>query len=115
VQKTRLSLAFMIGLALALSSSALLARMGLSVGWLAVEAVHAMAAPSFAQSGGAFSLDWSTLDSGGGEVSGGTYQLQTTIAQSDAGNSSGGVFTLEGGYWPGNFQPWHIYLPTTRR
>src|SRR5881296_1933291 len=54
-----------------------------------------------AQSGGNFSLSWSTIDGGGGTSSGGKYQLSGTIGQPDAGVLSGGNFKLEGGFWSG--------------
>lgn len=46
-----------------------------------------------------YSIDWSTLDGGGGQSSGGAYSLVGTIGQSDAGTLSGGVYRLEGGFW----------------
>ncbi len=48
---------------------------------------------------GQYSLDWSTLDGGGGTSSGGVYTVTGTIGQADAGKMSGGNFTLDGGYW----------------
>lgn len=54
-----------------------------------------------AQSGGNFSLSWSTIDGGGGTSSGGKYQVMGTIGQPDAGVLSGGKFQLEGGFWSG--------------
>ena len=44
----------------------------------------------------AYTLDWSMIESGGGEISNGTYQLQVTLAQTDVGVISGGIVTLEG-------------------
>jgi hypothetical protein len=52
--------------------------------------------PAFAQS---YSLDWSTIDSGGGTSTGGVYSVTGTIGQPDAGTMSGGNFTLVGGFW----------------
>ncbi|HMP84964.1 MAG TPA: hypothetical protein PKA41_19915 [Verrucomicrobiota bacterium] len=46
-----------------------------------------------------YSLDWSTIDSGGGDSVGGTYSLSGTIGQPDAGAMSGGNFSLQGGFW----------------
>jgi len=48
-----------------------------------------------------YSLDWSTIDGGGGTSSGGQYTLSGTIGQPDAGSMTGGTFTLQGGFWPG--------------
>jgi hypothetical protein len=46
-----------------------------------------------------FTIDWFTLDGGGGSSSGGTFSLSATIGQPDAGAMSGGAFTLGGGFW----------------
>lgn len=57
---------------------------------------------------GQLTIDWSTVDGGGGTSSGGGYQLRGTIGQPDAslvphtgdlGNSS--YYALSGGFWPG--------------
>ena len=52
-----------------------------------------------------YSIDWSTIDGGGGTSSGGSYTLSGTIGQPDAGTLSGGSYTLEGGFWPGLVVP----------
>ncbi len=57
--------------------------------------------PAFAQS---YSLDWFTLDGGGGTSTGGVYAVSGTIGQPDAGVMSGGSFSLFGGFW-GAFVP----------
>ena len=54
-----------------------------------------------AQTGGGFSLNWSTVDGGGGLATGGGFTLHGTVAQPDAADHAGGAFTLEGGFWPG--------------
>jgi hypothetical protein len=46
-----------------------------------------------------FSLDWWTIDGGGGQSSGGSFTVTGTIGQPDAGRMSGGTFTVEGGFW----------------
>jgi hypothetical protein len=48
---------------------------------------------------GEFSLDWWTLDGGGGTCTGGVYTVSGTIGQPDAGAMSGGNYTLQGGFW----------------
>ena len=48
-----------------------------------------------------FSIDWYTIDGGGGTSAGGAFQLSGTIGQHDTGVMSGGNFTLTGGYWSG--------------
>ena len=52
-----------------------------------------------------YSVDWFTIDGGGGVSSGGSYTLSGTIGQPDAGTLSGGNYTLEGGFWPGIVLP----------
>lgn len=47
-----------------------------------------------------YSIDWFTIDGGGGTSSGGVYSLSGTIGQPDAGATmSGGQYTLVGGFW----------------
>ena len=64
---------------------------------LAVLGASVALAPSLpAQS---YSLDWFTLDGGGGTSTNGQYSLTGTIGQPDAGTLSGGNCTLVGGFW----------------
>jgi hypothetical protein len=66
-----------------------------------------------------YSIDWSTVDGGGGTSTGGVYSVSGTIGQPDAGAMSGGNYTLQGGFWgviaavqtPG--APWLTINPTT--
>ena len=45
-------------------------------------------------------VDWWTVDGGGGmESTGGAWSLSGTVGQPDAGALSGGDFTIEGGFW----------------
>ncbi len=68
-----------------------------------------------AQSGG-FSLDWWTVDSGGGVASGGDFTLEGSIGQPDAGAASGGDFTLTSGFQAASSREgFAIYLPLLRR
>ena len=46
-----------------------------------------------------YTVDWSTIDSGGGQSFGGVYMMAGTIGQPDAAVSSGGAYTLQGGFW----------------
>ena len=46
-----------------------------------------------------YSVDWVTIDGGGGLSTGGVYTVSGTIGQPDAGLMSGGNFTLQGGFW----------------
>jgi len=47
----------------------------------------------------AYTLDWSTLDAGGGQSSGGPYTVAGTIGQTDPAKLTGGAYTLTGGFW----------------
>lgn len=49
--------------------------------------------------GQSYSIDWSTIDGGGGTSTGGVYTVSGTIGQPDAGTMSGGNYTLQGGFW----------------
>lgn len=46
-----------------------------------------------------YSIDWFTIDGGGGTSSGGAYSLSGTIGQPDAGVMTGGIYSLTGGFW----------------
>ena len=46
-----------------------------------------------------YSLDWSTIDGGGGTSTGGVFTVSGTIGQPDAGRMSGGNFAIDGGFW----------------
>jgi len=46
-----------------------------------------------------YSIDWQTIDGGGGTSTGGVYSVSGTIGQPDAGTMSGGNFSLTGGFW----------------
>jgi hypothetical protein len=46
-----------------------------------------------------FTLDWFSIDGGGGKSTGGVYAVTGTIGQPDAGQMSGGQFVLQGGFW----------------
>ena len=46
-------------------------------------------------------LDWQTIDAGGGTSAGGGYTLVSTIAPLDAATSSGGTYSLAGGFGGG--------------
>lgn len=63
--------------------------------WIFVAAMGLCTA-SFAQS---YSIDWFTIDGGGGTSTGGVYSVSGTIGQPDAGTSSGGTYSLVGGFW----------------
>jgi len=46
-----------------------------------------------------YSIDWFTIDGGGGTSTGGVFSVTGTIGQPDAGHMSGGNYTLDGGFW----------------
>jgi hypothetical protein len=46
-----------------------------------------------------YSIDWFTIDGGGGTSTGSVYAITGTIGQPDAGAISGGNFSLTGGFW----------------
>jgi len=49
---------------------------------------------------GQFSIDWHTIDGGGGTSTGGVYTISGTIGQPDAGPAmTGGPYSLQGGFW----------------
>lgn len=52
------------------------------------------------QSGGNFTVEKSTIASGGGHSEGGNFTLSASIGQHDANTeSTGGDFALNGGFW----------------
>ena len=73
------------------------------------------AALSPASSGGSYTLDWSTIDGGGGTSSSGSLTLSGTIGQPDAGIASGGAYTLSGGFWAGSQANYRVRLPLLKR
>jgi hypothetical protein len=54
------------------------------------------ATPALGQS---YSIDWHTIDGGGGTSTGGAYSVSGTIGQPDAGTLSGGSYAINGGFW----------------
>ncbi len=47
-----------------------------------------------------YSIDWFTIDGGGGTSTGGVYSVSGTIGQPDAGGPmAGGNYSLTGGFW----------------
>ena len=47
------------------------------------------------------SLNWHTIDGGGGASGGGAYALNGSIGQSGAGPLAGGSYSIAGGFWGG--------------
>jgi hypothetical protein len=48
---------------------------------------------------GQYTINWSTIDGGGGTSTGGVYAVTGTIGQPDAGTMSGGSYSMAGGFW----------------
>jgi len=46
-----------------------------------------------------YSIDWFTVDGGGGTTSDGVYEISGTIGQPDAGSVIAGDYVIEGGFW----------------
>ena len=47
-----------------------------------------------------YSIDWSTIDGGGGTSTGGVYSVSGTIGQPDAGGAmTNGQYSVTGGFW----------------
>ena len=46
-----------------------------------------------------YSIDWHTIDGGGGTSTCGVYSISGTVGQPDAGVMSGGSYSLAGGFW----------------
>ena len=47
-----------------------------------------------------YSIDWHTIDGGGGTSTGGVYTVSGTIGQPDAGGAmTNGQFSVTGGFW----------------
>lgn len=59
----------------------------------------ALAGLTTAAHGQTYSIDWFTIDGGGGTSFGGSYSLSGTIGQPDAGTMIGGNYSLTGGFW----------------
>jgi hypothetical protein len=50
--------------------------------------------------GQSYSIDWQTIDGGGGTSTNAQYSVSGTIGQPDAGATmTGGTYTLDGGFW----------------
>ena len=45
-----------------------------------------------------YSIDWHTIDGGGGTSTGGVYSVSGTIGQTDSGKMTGGSYTIDAGF-----------------
>ncbi len=64
---------------------------------LRLVAVLLLCNSAFAQ----YSIDWYTVDGGGGTTSDGVYEISGTIGQPDAGTVLSADYAIEGGFWSG--------------
>jgi hypothetical protein len=55
-----------------------------------------------------YSINWFTIDGGGGTSAGGGFTVSGTIGQPDAGAMSGGNFSVSGGFWSLDPQGWPV-------
>ena len=46
-----------------------------------------------------YSVNWFTIDGGGGTSTGGVYAVSGTVGQPDAGTMTGGSYAIDGGFW----------------
>jgi len=84
--------------------------------FLIVTAFIAGPSNALASSGGDYTLDWYTIDGGGGTSAGGDYALSGTIGQPDAGQMNGGDYDLAGGFWAGIVEElYELFLPLITR
>ena len=79
-----------------------------------------MLGPLSARADGGYSVNWWSVDSGGGNSrsAGGQYTLGGTIGQPDAGYTEGGDFSLQSGFWVSGIPgvgDFSIYLPLVVR
>jgi hypothetical protein len=58
-----------------------------------------------------YTIEWYTIDGGGGSIGNGTYALNGTSGQPDAGLASDGSYLLVSGFWGGSSAQYRIYLP----
>jgi hypothetical protein len=89
---------------------------------LALALLIAVTPGMLAQSGGAFTLTWNVVVSGGGPMTGGAYSLTGSAGQPAAGSvATGGPYSLSGGVWgdmdssTGGSDTVRVYLPQVVR
>jgi hypothetical protein len=52
-----------------------------------------------APAGSGYSIDWFTVDAGGGRSTGSGFTADGTFGQPDAGDATAAGFSLRGGFW----------------
>ena len=59
-----------------------------------------------------YTLDWWTVDNGGGTSQNGSYVLSGTAGQAEPGSLHGGEYSLVGGFWAVLQEAWNeVFLP----
>ncbi len=58
-----------------------------------------------------YTIEWYTIDGGGGSIGNETYALNGTSGQPDAALLSNGTYSLAGGFWGGGAAQYRISLP----
>lgn len=64
--------------------------------------------------GANYSIDWFTMDNGGGKSTGGAFSLHGTTGQPDTSVLTGGDYVLAGGVWS-DWIPCYLDLPDLER
>ena len=112
MDKRKHLLAFMFGLAAALSLSAAFSRshtlQGISAPLINPVVRQGASAEITVDN---YTISWYTIDSGGGTSQGGSYELRYTIGQPDASTPAGSPINLHNGFWAGVFQFWNNHVP----
>jgi hypothetical protein len=68
--------------------------------WRALLALLALLSAPLLSNAQSYSINWFTIDGGGGTSTGGVYSVSGTIGQPDAGGPmTGGNYSLTGGFW----------------
>jgi len=68
--------------------------------WRSFAAAFAFLATAIAASAQTYSIDWYTIDGGGGTSTGGVYSVSGTLGQPDAGGPmTNGQYSVTGGFW----------------
>ncbi len=66
--------------------------------WLLTTALIIVTATAISRAQ-SYSIDWFTIDGGGGTSTGGVFSISGTIGQPDTGAMSDGNFSITGGFW----------------
>jgi hypothetical protein len=85
----------------------------LGIALIVLAALLLLTGAAWAAAPAAYTLDWWTVDGGGGTWSdaGGQYALNGTVGQPDAGVWGNDGYTLTGGFWVSGEGQCSVYLP----